>query len=242
MAALTGTPAWEMFKPWAIISIAAADRGRVRVVGEHDSLRVRADRVYGDGRRDAGVFARRAVRRRSSPCCCPRCSCWRGPGCERPTREAAVGPRSIGVGVFLGVRRAVLHAAAGVRRVHADHHGAGTGVASGRGAAQIARRTAAAARRSSRVIAGAIALIGWVPYLVAAIDGPPADSGTAQHYLPPDGAQLSLSRCCELHAARRAVHARHAVAGGRTPAAPTRAGALAHRACWPSTPGRCCRC
>ncbi len=35
------------------------------------------------------------------------------------------------------------------------------------------------------VIAGAIALIGWAPYLIAAVNGHPADSGTAQHYLPP---------------------------------------------------------
>ena len=39
------------------------DRARFRVVGEHDSVRVRADRHDGDGRRDAGVLLRRAVRR-----------------------------------------------------------------------------------------------------------------------------------------------------------------------------------
>jgi galactan 5-O-arabinofuranosyltransferase len=39
-------------------------------------------------------------------------------------------------------------------------------------------------------IAIAIALIGWLPYLLAAAKGSPANSGTAQHYLPPDGAQL----------------------------------------------------
>jgi galactan 5-O-arabinofuranosyltransferase len=42
------------------------------------------------------------------------------------------------------------------------------------------------------VIAGAIMLIGWLPFLFAAIGGSPALSGTAQHYLPPDGAQLSF--------------------------------------------------
>ncbi|OBA99749.1 hypothetical protein A5662_15065 [Mycobacteriaceae bacterium 1482268.1] len=35
-------------------------------------------------------------------------------------------------------------------------------------------------------------LIGWLPYLLAALRGSPADSGTATHYLPPDGAQLSF--------------------------------------------------
>ena len=42
------------------------------------------------------------------------------------------------------------------------------------------------------MIAVAIALVGWLPYLLAAIGGSPADSGTATHYLPPDGAQLSF--------------------------------------------------
>jgi galactan 5-O-arabinofuranosyltransferase len=41
-------------------------------------------------------------------------------------------------------------------------------------------------------ISGAIALIGWAPYLLAALRGAPAESGTAQHYLPDDGAQLTF--------------------------------------------------
>jgi galactan 5-O-arabinofuranosyltransferase len=42
------------------------------------------------------------------------------------------------------------------------------------------------------VIAVPIALVGWLPYLLAAASGHPAGSGTAQHYLPIDGAQLSF--------------------------------------------------
>jgi galactan 5-O-arabinofuranosyltransferase len=34
--------------------------------------------------------------------------------------------------------------------------------------------------------------VGWLPYRLAAIGGHPAGSGTAQHYLPADGAQLSF--------------------------------------------------
>ena len=37
-----------------------------------------------------------------------------------------------------------------------------------------------------------IALIVWAPYLVAALSGTPADSGTALHYLPESGAQLPM--------------------------------------------------
>ena len=75
------------------------------------------------------------------------------------------------------------------------------------------------------VIAGAIALIGWGPYLFAAIGGSPADTGTAQHYLPSDGAQLSfpmlqftlLGALCMLGTLWLVVRARSS----------TRAGALA---------------
>ena len=41
-------------------------------------------------------------------------------------------------------------------------------------------------------IAGALALLGWGPYLLAATKGRPAETGTAQHYLPAAGAQLSF--------------------------------------------------
>lgn len=37
-----------------------------------------------------------------------------------------------------------------------------------------------------------IALIVWAPYLLAAVRGTPADSGTAMHYLPDAGARLPL--------------------------------------------------
>jgi galactan 5-O-arabinofuranosyltransferase len=41
-------------------------------------------------------------------------------------------------------------------------------------------------------ISGALMLIGWGPWLLAAINGSPADSGTAQHYLPSAGASLEF--------------------------------------------------
>ncbi|WP_430335792.1 galactan 5-O-arabinofuranosyltransferase [Rhodococcus sp. ACT016] len=41
-------------------------------------------------------------------------------------------------------------------------------------------------------IAVAIALIVWLPYLLEAAQGSPADSGTATHYLPDAGARLPL--------------------------------------------------
>ncbi len=42
-------------------------------------------------------------------------------------------------------------------------------------------------------ISGLLALIGWgPPYLLAAVRDTPAESGTAQHYLPKDGAELAF--------------------------------------------------
>jgi galactan 5-O-arabinofuranosyltransferase len=41
-------------------------------------------------------------------------------------------------------------------------------------------------------ISGALAAIHWGPYFFAASGGSPADAGTAQHYLPADGAQLTF--------------------------------------------------
>ncbi|MGH3584413.1 MAG: arabinofuranosyltransferase, partial [Mycobacterium sp.] len=75
------------------------------------------------------------------------------------------------------------------------------------------------------VISGAIALIGWAPWLLAAAKGTPADTGTANHYLPNDAAVLTfpmfqatlLGALCLLGTVWLVLHARSS----------TRAGALA---------------
>ena len=46
--------------------------------------------------------------------------------------------------------------------------------------------------RSSPSIAVVIALIGWLPSCSPRVDGSPAGTGTAQHYLPADGALLTF--------------------------------------------------
>ena len=50
IAALTGTPGWEMFKPWAITSITIAVAVALVLWCADDPLRVRADRHHGDRR------------------------------------------------------------------------------------------------------------------------------------------------------------------------------------------------
>ena len=108
-------------------------------------------------------------------------------------------------------------------------------LALGRRSAEPLLRLAAAG-----VIAGAIMLIGWLPFLLAAIGGSAAGSGTAQHYLPPDGAQLSfpmleftlLGALCMVGTLWLVIRARTFDARrGRWRSAWSR-----------STRGRCCRC
>ena len=62
-AALTGTPAWEMFKPWAITSIAIAVAVALVLWSADDPVRVRADRHHRHRGGDAGLQLAGALRR-----------------------------------------------------------------------------------------------------------------------------------------------------------------------------------
>ncbi len=154
---------------------------------------------------------------RSSPCCCPRCSSSRGRACAGKSRGggwAAI----VAVGIFLGVAALfytlLLAYAAFTLTIMAV-------------LLAVVRRALDPLLRllTIAVIAGLIALIGWAPYLIAAAKGTPADTGTAQHYLPADGAELSfpmlqftlLGALCMLGTLWLVVRARNS----------TRAGALA---------------
>lgn len=183
LAALTGTPAWEMFKPWSIVSIA------VSVVLAYvlwtAMIRFRYALIV--------TTATAAVMLAYSPTE-PYAAiitvllppvfvlAWSGlRGSNRKGGWAAI----VGVGLFLGVAALFYTLLLG--------YAAFTLV--------IMAVTVAVARRRVEpllrllviaLISGAIALLGWGPYLLAALRGTPADRGTAQHYLPPDGAQLSF--------------------------------------------------
>ena len=91
LAALTGTPAWEMFKPWAIISItiaialafvlwAAMIRFEYALIVS--TATAAATLAYSPAEPYAAIIV----------CCCHRCSCWPGPGCGA-RHEAAAGPQ-----------------------------------------------------------------------------------------------------------------------------------------------------
>jgi galactan 5-O-arabinofuranosyltransferase len=182
-AALTGTPAWEMFKPWAITSIAVA----VVLAFALWASMIRFEQAL------VVSTATAAVTLAYSPAepyaavitvLLPPVLVLAWSGLRGRTRSggwAAI----IGVGLFLGVAALFYSLLLGYAAFTVTIMA--IALALSRRSAEPILRLAVAG-----VIAGAIALIGWLPYLLAAIGGSPADSGTAQHYLPPDGAQLSF--------------------------------------------------
>ncbi|PQP40137.1 galactan 5-O-arabinofuranosyltransferase [Mycolicibacterium austroafricanum] len=224
LAALTGTPAWEMFKPWSVVSIAVAivlafalwaAMIRFEYALVVSTATAAATLAYSPAEPYAAiiavllppvfVLAWSGLKARTRP---------GEPGIRRHGGWAAI----VGTGIFLGVTglfyTLLLAYAAFTLTVMAV--------------------LLAAARRhwdpllrllTIAVISGLIALIGWGPYLLAAARGTPAETGTAQHYLPRDGAELSfpmlqftlLGALCLLGTAWLVIYARSS----------TRAGALA---------------
>jgi galactan 5-O-arabinofuranosyltransferase len=183
LAALTGTPAWEMFKPWAITSITIAvvvafvlwaSMIRFEYALIVSTATAAATLAYSPAEPYAAIIA----------VLLPPVFvlAWSGlRGGSRSGGWAAV----LGVAIFLGIAAlfyTLLPAfAAFTLTIMAV-------------VVALARRRWDPLLRLAviAVIAGAIALLGWGPYLVAAVNGSPADSGTAQHYLPADGAELSF--------------------------------------------------
>ena len=215
-AALSATPAWEMFKPWAITSITIAVV--IAFVLWCKLIRFELALIV--------TTAAAAVTLAYSPAepyaaiitvLLPAVfvlawSALRGGGWAA----------TIGVGVFLGIAALfyTLLLAYGAFTVTIM---AGFALAGGwrePGRWQPLLRLAVIG-----VISGALALVGWLPYLLAASRGTPADTGTAQHYLPADGAELTfpmlqftlLGALCMVGTLWLAVRARSS----------TRAGALA---------------
>ncbi|MBV9638863.1 MAG: galactan 5-O-arabinofuranosyltransferase [Mycobacteriaceae bacterium] len=182
-AALTGTPAWEMFKPWAITAIAIAVVLAFvlwqRMIPFHNALVVTTATTA-----TTLAYASTEPYAAMLTVLLPPALVlgWSGlRGGRRSGGWAAV----VGVGLFLGV--------AALWYTLLLAYSAFT--------LTVMALIAAVAQRSWQpllrlvaidVIAGVLGLVGWLPYLVAAANGSPAGSGTAQHYLPADGAQLAF--------------------------------------------------
>jgi galactan 5-O-arabinofuranosyltransferase len=183
LAALTGTPAWEMFKPWAVISItiaiavafvlwAAMIRFEYALIVS--AATAAATLAYSPAEPYAAIIT----------VLLPPVFVLAWSGLRGATRNggwAAV----IATGVFLGVAALsytlLLAYAAFTLVIMAV-------------LLAIARKRVEPLLRLLiiAVISGSMWLIGLGPWLLAAISGEPADSGTAQHYLPSAGAQLEF--------------------------------------------------
>jgi len=220
VAALTGTPAWEVFKPWAITSIAVAvavalvlwwQLVRFEYALVVTAATAAATLAYGSPEPYAAMIT----------VLLPPVLVLTWSGLRAGARGggwAAV----IGAGLFLGwtatwytllfaftaftmVLMALLPAGARWR-----HGGA-------EAALDPLRRLAVIA-----VIAAAIASTTWLPFLLRAAHSPVSNTGSAQHYLPADGAELTfpmlqfslLGAVCMLGTLWLVVRARSSVRAG----------------------------
>lgn len=183
VATLTGTPGWEILKPWAIVSIAIA----VVLAMTLWSAMIRFEYAL-----IVTVATTAVTLAYSSPepyaaiitVLIPPVLVLAWSGLRGKTRQggwAAV----VGVGVFLGVSATFYTLLVG--------YTAFTVVVMGLIVA-IARRNAEPLLRLAvaGVIALAIAAITWLPFLLQAVRHPLSDTGSAQHYLPADGAVLTF--------------------------------------------------
>ena len=182
-AALTSTPAWQMYKPWAIISIAIA----VAVAFVLWSVLIRFEYALVVTTATAAVtLAYNSTEPYSAiiTMLIPPVLvlAWSGlRGGQRHGGWAAV----IGVGLFLGFTAAFYTLLLGYTAFALTIMAV---------LAAISRRSVGPLLRLAviAVIAAAIAAITWLPFLLRAVRGPLGDTGTAQHYLPGDGAVLTF--------------------------------------------------
>ena len=215
-AALTGTPAWEFFKPWSIVSITVAvavalvlwlTMIRFELALVVTTATVATTLAYASTEPYAAIIT----------VLVPPIFVLAWSGLRGSSRAGGWGA-IVGVGVFLGAAALCYTLLFGFAAFTLAIMGVLAAV-SARSWAPLLRLAVIAA--SSAVIA----LIGWGPWLLAAARGTPADTGTAQHYLPEAGAQLEfpmlsftlLGALCLLGTLWLVVYARSG----------TRAGALA---------------
>ena len=208
VAALTGTPGWEMYKPWAIASIAMAAAAAfalwARLVRFEQALAVTAATTattlaYASaepysaiitvllppvlvlawaGLRASGANAARDGSEQAESGTALRAS---GTSAAGYSGWAAL----VGTGIFLGVTATFYTLLLGLAALTVTVM-AVTLAARRRSIAPLLRLAVVAA------IAIGIALITWGPFLLAASRQPMSGTGSAQHYLPGDGAVLTF--------------------------------------------------
>ncbi|EUA24267.1 arabinofuranosyltransferase family protein [Mycobacterium xenopi 3993] len=235
IAALTGTPGWEMYKPWAIASITIAVAVALalwwQMIRFEFALIVAAATA-------AVTLAYSSPEPYSAmiTVLLPPVLVLAWSGCAgRPVRRLAA---VIGVGMFLGFAATfytllLVYSVFTVALMAVLLAGSRWRQGVRAAADPLLRLTVIA------VIAAAIGAITWTPFLLRAAHDPVSNTGSAYHYLPADGAELSfpmlqftlLGPC-----ACWAPCGWWCGCGHRCAQLPWRS------ACWPSTCGRCCRC
>ena len=180
-AALTGSPGWEMFKPWAITSIAVA----VAVAFVLWSQLIRFEHALAVTAATAAVTLAYSSPEPYSAIITvliPPVLVLAWSGLRRRTGGwAAV----IGVGVFLGFTATFYTLLFAYTAFTVTMMAAVSALA--------ARRTGPLVRLIGiAAVAAPIAAVTWLPFLMRAWRGPLGDTGTAQHYLPGDGAVLTF--------------------------------------------------
>lgn len=191
LADLTGIPGWEMFKPWAVISITIAITAAfvlwaAMIRFEYALIVATATAAATLAYAPAEPYA--AIITALLPPVFV--LAWSG---LRAGDDRAVGGKTqrggwaavIAVGLFLGVTALFYTLLFGYAAFTLTLMALALAVARRR-VEPLLRLVAIAA------LSGAIALIGWGPWLAAAIRGEPADSGGAQHYLPSVAAELEF--------------------------------------------------
>jgi galactan 5-O-arabinofuranosyltransferase len=225
-AALTGMSAWEMFKPWAITSIAIAVV--LAFVLWASMIRFHAALVV-------TITTAAVTLAYASPepyaamitVLLPPVLVLAWSGLKRDFGAVSVAERPqsrrnhsgwaaiVGVGIFLGVTATFYTLLLGLSAMTVTVMAV---------VLAIARRSVGPLLRLAviAVIAVAIALITWGPFLLRALHSPLSDTGSAQHYLPADGAELTfpmlqfslLGALCMLGTLWLIVRARSSVRAG----------------------------
>ena len=184
-AALTGTPAWEMYKPWAITSIAIA----VALAFVLWSQLIRFEYACAATAATAAVTLAYSSAEPYSAVISVLIPpvlvlAWSGLRAGRPAGYSGWAAM-VGVGVFLGVT-AMSYTLLFGYTAFAVALMALAAAAVGRSVGPILRVGLAA------IVAGALAAVTWLPYLTRAAHSPKSKAGVAQHYLPGDGAVLNF--------------------------------------------------
>ncbi|BBZ02235.1 arabinofuranosyltransferase AftA [Mycolicibacterium chitae] len=211
-AELAGMPGWEMYKPWAITSIAVAVvlafalwtaliRFEYALIVTLTTTAVAL--AYASPEPYAAIIT----------VLLPPVLvlAWSGLRARSGGGWAAV----VGVGIFLGVTATFYTLLLGLAALTVTVMAAVLAI-SRRSLTPVLRLAVAA------VIAVAIALITWLPFVLRALRDPMSDTGSAQHYLPADGAVLTfpmlqfslLGALCMLGTLWLIVRARSSVRAG----------------------------